>query len=268
MKRFVQILILAAALCLPWAMQAQQTLTVHDGTTTNDYVPIYGYYADAYLNCQMVYPASELSQMSGKQITALTFYQSASSGWSSTSVQVYMAEVSSSSISAYESLSNLTLVWQGSLSGSSANTNISLSTPYQYQGGNLLIAVVNATEGDYSSCNWYGETVTGASYQGYSYDNVASCSGNQRDFLPKTTFAYLNPGACMSPTSVTASNVNATSASISWTSTASNFIVAYGTGTNPDSMATMTTTTTSAALTGLTSLTHYNVGEFYKLKNC
>ena len=46
-----------------------EQLTVHDSTATNGYVPVYGFYADAYLKCEMVYPASELTDMVGKAIT-------------------------------------------------------------------------------------------------------------------------------------------------------------------------------------------------------
>jgi hypothetical protein len=38
-------------------------LTVHDGTATSSYVPVYGFYADAYLKCEMVFPADELAVM-------------------------------------------------------------------------------------------------------------------------------------------------------------------------------------------------------------
>ena len=55
---------------------AQLTLTVADGMETNQFVPIYGLYTDAYLRCQVVYPAADLAGMTGGTITALTFYLS------------------------------------------------------------------------------------------------------------------------------------------------------------------------------------------------
>ena len=68
--------------------------------------------------------------------------------------------------------------------------------------------------------------------------------------------------SCPRPTDVTASTLSATSATISWTpgeSTQNSFVVAYGSGTDPDSMATVTSTSASATLTGLTPETSYNV---------
>ena len=43
MQKFLRTLMLAALL-LPFASNAQNTLTVADGTATNSYVPVYGLY--------------------------------------------------------------------------------------------------------------------------------------------------------------------------------------------------------------------------------
>ena len=217
MKKYLQNFLLLVAMLLPWAMQAQENLTVHEGTTTNSYVPIYGLYVDAYLNCQMVYPASELTEMTGGQISGLTFYASSAGTWSGSQFQVYLTEVPSTTISSYMPLESCTMVWQGSLSG--ANTlNITFDDAYTYQGGNLLVAVVNATLGTYNSCSWYGESVTGACVQGYSYSSLSACSINQRDFLPKTTFSYV-PGdqSCPLVHNFHYDNLTARSVDLSWT---------------------------------------------------
>ena len=87
MQKHVQkmLLLLALILAVPWAMNAQ-TLTVANGTTTNTYIPIYGYYCDADQHNQMVYPSSMLTDMDGSYILSLTFYQSqvATSPWGTT----------------------------------------------------------------------------------------------------------------------------------------------------------------------------------------
>lgn len=59
-------------------LSAQQTLTVHNGTATNAYVPVYGYYADAYLKAEFVIPASDLTDIatSNDPIISMTFYAS------------------------------------------------------------------------------------------------------------------------------------------------------------------------------------------------
>jgi len=68
--------------------------------------------------------------------------------------------------------------------------------------------------------------------------------------------------SCSTPGAAVATNITATSADLSWaagSATQSNFIVAYGTGTNPDLMTTVNAATTSTTLTGLTPNTAYNV---------
>ena len=74
MKKVLRFLTLAAMLCIPWVTQAQTTLTVANGTATNQYVPLYFYYADENQHNQVIYPASELTEMQGKTITQMQFY--------------------------------------------------------------------------------------------------------------------------------------------------------------------------------------------------
>ena len=169
-------------------------LTVHDGTATNGYVPVYGFYADAYLKSEMVYPAAELSDMANGTINSMKFYLSspATDSWGSAYFQVFLSEVSSTSINSFYGPG--TIVYEGPLDGTQSEMTINFDTPYQYNGGNLLVGVYNIAEGTYKSCSFVGEAVNGASFQGYSYTSLDAVSGSQRDFLPKTTFGYTTSG--------------------------------------------------------------------------
>ena len=176
-------------LAITGVMRAQ-TLTVHDGTTaTNSYVPVYGYYADAYLKCEMVYPAGELSEMADGTINSITFYAStpASEAWTGT-WQVFVTEVADATISSF--VGPGTVVYEGLLDGTQESMTINFDTPYAYSGGNLLIGVYLTSTGNYKSVTWAGETVDGASVQGYNYSSLAGVTASQRNFLPKTTFSY------------------------------------------------------------------------------
>ena len=173
-------------------------LIVHEGTTTNSYVPVYGFYADAYNKCEMVYPATELSDMNGGTINSMTFYASqASVAWGSANFQVFVAEVADATISAFAGPG--TIVYEGSLSIVDNEMVVNFTTPYNYNGGNLLVGVYQTATGSYVSSSWYGESVTGASVQGYSYSNLASVSPTQRNFLPKTKFDYVTGGGPVDP---------------------------------------------------------------------
>ena len=90
--------------------------------------------------------------------------------------------------------------------------------------------------------------ITSASYN-YSYNYIDDINV---DFIP----------TCPAPTGVTAELINASSATVTWTpfdNTQNNFEVAYGTGTNPDTMAIVTSNTASATITGLAAETNYNI---------
>ncbi|MBP3739934.1 MAG: fibronectin type III domain-containing protein [Bacteroidales bacterium] len=194
MKKFLRTLMLMAAMLLPFASQAQETLTVANGTVTNDYVPIYGYYTDSYLRAQTIYPASYLSDMAGSQITGLTFYaENSSVSWGSASFVVKLTEVSVSSFSSssYNEATSTT-VFSGQLSISGGQMTIDFNTPYEYNGGNLLLEVDNMVEGTYVSCSWYGITATGASLYAYDYTSFSDISyPTSQAFIPKTTFSYI-----------------------------------------------------------------------------
>ena len=219
------LLLCIGALTLPTPANAQNTLTVADGTTTNRYVPVYGYYADAYLRCQTIYTADALdaaavgNSMNGGTITGLTYYlsTSASDPWIGT-WEVKMMEVPASSLSGFVDMTNATTVYTGTLNGTSSTLSITLTTPYTYQGGNLLIEVSQTTNDDYYDAYFYGVSATGASWQGYSYSTWSSITGSVQNFIPKTTFTYI-PGSsgpmCFDPTGLT-SSVTASEATISW----------------------------------------------------
>ena len=131
-----------ALFCIPWAANAQSTLTVHDGTVTSTYVPIYGLWADAYLKCEMVYPAAELEDIAYGTISSMKFYASspAAAAWTGT-WQVSLMEVENSAISAFAGPG--TVVYEGTLDGTGSEMVINFTTPYTYDGGNLLVCVPN-----------------------------------------------------------------------------------------------------------------------------
>ena len=174
-------------------------LTVHDGTGTSSYVPAYGFYADAYLKCEMVYPAEELTAMNGGTINSVKFYAStpAAEAWTGT-WQVFVAEVADAAISDFYGPG--TVVYEGTLDATGEDMTITFNAPYAYNGGNLLIGVYETVIGNYKSVTWAGETVDGASVQGYSYSSLSAVSATQRNFLPKTTFAYVSGGVTPPPT--------------------------------------------------------------------
>ncbi len=217
-KLLFLILLVALSALLP---ARAETLTVKDGTATNNNVPIYGLYVDDYLKCEYVIPAEDIEVMIGGTITGLTWYlsSSATSSWGNANFQVFVKEVPSSAISDYSGTSGATIIYQGPLDGTQATIDINFSNPYVYNGGNLLIGVYNTVKGTYKSCAFYGQEVEGASVQGYSSSSLDEIPIIQQNFIPKTSFTY-TPGSdpiYYSPKDLSVSNIGANEATVSWT---------------------------------------------------
>ena len=65
--------------------------------------------------------------------------------------------------------------------------------------------------------------------------------------------------SCVAPINVTANNITNNAATVSWTGLSTSYVVAYGTGTNPAAMDSMTVSASNVTLTSLTANTQYNV---------
>lgn len=218
-----------AALMLPFASQAQETLTVYDGTNTNSNVPFYGYYADYGTRSQFIYPATELSEMTGATISQLTFYASTASASFDEEVTVYMKEVENTTFAtaALEDWSSMTSVYTGTIGISDNQMVIVLSSPYTYNGGNLMIGFQVTTWG--SSCpgtSWYGQNQTSGTYTA-EYNNANSShtwstTVSRSAFLPKVSFEYqAGEVTCATVRGLTAvdSLTTSTSVTLNWRDT-------------------------------------------------
>lgn len=224
MKRILFSL-MALVLAFAGVVRADE-LTVHDGTATNGYVPVYGFYADAYLKAEYVIPAADLAAMAGGTVNGMTFYATQSSvSWGAANFQVFLTEVGSTTISAFNGPG--TVVYEGPLSIVDGQMVVTFTTPYDYNGGNLLVGFYNTVKGSYVTSTWYGETVNGASVQGYNYNGLDAVSPTQRNFLPKTTFSYDVGGDCEKPYDLAISEITPHTAFFQWYGGISGFNVEY-----------------------------------------
>ena len=210
---------------LPLASFGQSTLTLHDGTATNNNVPMYVSYFDDFTRSQVVYPASELEDMIGGQISAITYYTNSNNIPYTTvsTVDIYVTEVDFTTMTDFVDKSTATMVYQGFVDFVSTEDggkcDITFNTPFTYSGGNLLIGCDNTTDAGYKFIYFLGENVTGAAWAGYNSSSLSQVTGSTRGFLPKITFTY-TPGApatCPKPTDLTSSNVTPTSVDLAWT---------------------------------------------------
>ena len=257
--------LLLALLSLTTTAKAEN-LTLYDGTTENYYVPAYIYYFDDFSKSQFVIPADSLEDMKGGTISELTFYTTSGNipYTTASSADVYLKEVEYTSISDFEAKSSATVVYTGYFSfvqaGNGGKMTITFATPYEYQGGNLLIGIENTEDNGWKQIKFIGKEVTGASVAGSNTDGLAAVGATQRNFIPKTTFTYSASGTVFfpKPKDLTCALTpgDGTVAALSWTEmgTATQWTLQYGT--DPD-FNTCTqkdvSGTPSISLTGLTA---------------
>ena len=218
MKKFIYSLVLCAIAAIP--AFAQETLTVYDGDATNAFVPVYGFYADAYNKCEFIMPADDLSDMQGGTITKLTWFLATApeAVWGG-NFQVYVKEVAETTCTtAFLGTDGATLVYEGPLDGTSGTLTIEFANDYVYEGGNLMFAVYQTATGTYKSASFAGTAVTGGAVSNYNYSSLeAIASGTVRDFLPKTEFEYLPAsGVIYKPKNLQATELTPNSAVITW----------------------------------------------------
>ena len=233
--------------------------TINDDATTNELVPVYGWWADNEIQSQFIIEAADLSVMTYGTIEQLTFYSSNTDiSWGTAEFEVYMTEVDNTTFDSatlvdWDSMDKV--MDAASLSiDSDGKMVVTLDDPYQYMGGNLLIGFKQTTTGSYVSCSWYGTTVSSAAVGGYG------SSISIQNFLPKTTFEY-TPGtapSCIRPTYVTADNITDESVVVTWTSEASAWTLRYR-EVGASEWQTVNLTTTTYTITGLDAVTEYEV---------
>lgn len=255
-------------MAMPWVAQAQNTLTVADGTATNSNVPVYGLYVDEYLRCQTIYPASMIEEaadafgMNGGSISSMTFYlsSSASASWGTANFVVRLTEVSATTLSTWADVTNATTVYEGSLDGTQSTMTVNFTTPYTYNGGNLLLEVYSTATGSWKSASFRGVAATGASWQGHSSSAWTAVSGSAQNFIPKTTFTFTggSPITCRVVSNITASSITDNSAVITWADL-NNTGASYTIYNGDQVMGTVPAGTYSYTATGLTGNTEYTL---------
>ena len=217
MKKFIYSLVLCAIAAIPTF--AQDAITVYDGGATNAYVPVYGFYADAFCKVEYIMPADDLSELQGASLTKMTWYLAtpAEAAWGG-NFQIYMMEVDATTPEAYSDLTGATLVWEGPLDGTGQTIELDFANEYTYEGGNLLIAVHQVEKGTYKSASFAGAAATGAAIQGYSYSDITAVNMNTRDFLPKTTFEFVPSSGVVyyKPKNLQISDITTNSAVATW----------------------------------------------------
>lgn len=144
----------------------------------------------------MIYPANMLTDLAGKQITALKFYTKYSQTLYGGQLEVSLGETEQTAYTdngeTYEGkiTTGLTAVTTCTLTAGGNELELVFDTPYTYNGGNLVVqTLVNEAGDNYAQQDFVGiETEALTSYcEYYSFgDNTLA-----HKFLPKMTVTYV-----------------------------------------------------------------------------
>ena len=183
--------------------------TIADGTTTNEYVPFYGYWADSYnTHSQSIYPASLLTDMVGATISSITYYTSTAQN-KSWEMDIKIGETTESTLgSSFLSTDGMTAVYNGAVSFNNTTITLTFAEPYVYNGGNLIIDWNQASNGQYANVYFYGSNVGSSKYEGYSSGTTS--------FVPKVAFAYCKEAPACAPVEFTIDDIDYNAATANW----------------------------------------------------
>ena len=185
-----------------------QSVTVANGTETNGYIPVYGWYLDANQHNQVIYPESMLTDLVGENINMMLFYlaNAPDEPWTSTITLRLGITPNASFTSATHDNSPTSQIYSGNMTVNNGVLAFVLDSTFTYTGGNLLLDIATVS-GNYSSATFYGMSQTGGSMYEYTYDS------DVMNFLPKTMFVY---GNCLAPNNLNVNNVTQTTATLTW----------------------------------------------------
>ena len=264
------------------AVTAPGDVEIGTGTSTNSYLPFYGYYGYTY--SQQIIDANEINVESGSNIYSIGFYcTSAPTSTATGNIKIWVGNTEKSvfeSNTDYVDISDLTLVYEYpsnfTYQAGSWNT-FTFTTPFEYTGGNLVIAYYEGMSGYSSSTFRAHSTTTNKSIAHYSdsegsvsYTDPATATGskyfnmyrsNMQLNMDVTTVSCVDEIACVAPTALEVSDISANSAVLTWTAGDENqttFIVEYM-AEGATEWTPVDVNGTTYTLSGLTQLTNYSV---------
>ena len=219
------LLLLLVAFLVPMSVMGQETVTIGTSTTTNNQNPFGTFYN--YSFTEQLYTTAEIG-MAGV-ISSISFNY-ASSVAKNYPLDVYMKTVTNENLSSAIPIANSDLVFQGTLSVTGPGwVNINLDTPFEYDGTcNLLIAVNKGYVYYFNDNTWYYTSASNMARYAQNDNNGYTPTSS----LPSTNVSSNRPNIKIEitpisnpkPKNLTASNVTAHEAALSWTAPNENVI--------------------------------------------
>lgn len=175
------------------------TVDVGRGASKYEYLPVSGWNMDYGYHNQMIYRAGQLAMASGAVINSITFYPEEGIGipFSGAPVIVKLANITNDNFGTGTSgtmiSSGLTTVATITPVADHDATawKIDFATPFTYNGGNLLVDMSCAGNGQFAHANFLGDNQSAnVSLTAHGNGTVTATTGATSTFLPKATFAF------------------------------------------------------------------------------
>ena len=181
--KFLSTVLLAVATFMP--SMANVTFTLYGDSHLCNTAPINNVYLDEEgTRTQVMYPASDLVEMTGEVINSMKFYTESPITVSGGRIQVSLGETTKSNYTDIKYVEEMTPVATITMVDGATEILIVFDTPYYYRGGNLIFeTIVNEVASDYCYVTYLGERPS-------NYNTITRREIGK--FLPKTTFNYGN----------------------------------------------------------------------------
>ena len=274
MKKILFFLMMLVAL-IPAALQAQETITIGDGTSAY-YMPLPGWYGWQYE--VLVYTPDAAEALDGNfELTQIAFNVQSNSTISGAQMTIWVKDVDAdfalaTSQTFAELITDATQVYTNTAFTSTSGWNTyELSETFTHQAGNALLVAVRGigcgTSGGCSRQCYYTEAANMHWYKRQdSSDPGTSASGtvdNKRSNI-QLTIQPVGGVTCPKPNTITVSGITTNEATITWTdeSATGSYMVQYKTQAQSwedEDVVTDYTSTLQMELSGLSAATKYNV---------
>jgi len=179
--------------------------TIGTGTSNTSLIPSYGYYDYSWSG--MIYTQSEINKTG--TLKTLSFYVDASSPSSSTltNQKIYIGHTSASSfpsspdetLTSEISVSDYTLVYDGSVTFTPGWTTITLQQPFDYNNVNNLFVKMENRDGSYINPYPIFDYTTSTNRGAYNYadGSYPTGSGTQSSIRPNIRFLFQSGGGAL-----------------------------------------------------------------------
>ena len=275
MRKRILLMCAMALLGLAPLMAQDMTVTIADGATVNPNMPFVNSNAKGW--SQSIYTASMINLPAGGQITAIAYEcaQLPTTAWEQPQVTIYMANTSMTAAGSktdWLQADTMTQVYSGTNAEATELGwhTITLTTPFEYTGGNLAIVVSKNGTAAVTALRYKvhngDPAVTGSALHITATNTQPTGNGVQTKNLPNIKITLVPNAACMAVENLTASS-SAAGLDLNWelntlSTTPLNYEIEYGPHgfTRGEGMVVVTLDATpSYTITGLEPLSRQDV---------